>query len=75
MNNGAINPCKTKSQMADEYGVCVKTFSKMLKRNNINIIRRIITPKEQELVYNRLGVPKNSQKFPKMPINDKDRCL
>jgi hypothetical protein len=57
---------KTKKQMAGEYGVCSKTFVEMLKRNNISIERRLITPKEQELIYTVLGIPQNSHKFPKM---------
>jgi len=60
------NSVKTKKQMAEEYGVCSKTFNEMLRRNKISIERRLITPKEQEAIYSVLGIPKNSHKFPKM---------
>jgi len=49
--------CKTKAQMAEEYGVCLKTFSKLLKEHGIIIKRHIITPKEQEKIYSALGPP------------------
>jgi len=46
--------------MAEEYGVCTKTFNKWLRANNINIDRGLITPKEREIIYSELGFPKNS---------------
>jgi len=52
------NRCKTKKQMAEEFGVCTKTFKKMLERNEIAIARRLITPKEQNQIYRKLGKPK-----------------
>jgi hypothetical protein len=48
---------KTKQQMADEYGICRKTFIKMLKKRNIQLERVLISPKEQILIYNELGDP------------------
>jgi|GEM_PF-3610597 len=49
--------CKTKARMAEEYGVCLKTFSKLLTEHGIFIKRHIITPKEQEKIYSALGPP------------------
>jgi hypothetical protein len=57
------NFAKTKQQLAEEYGVCSKTFNKWLKKYDIEIDRGLITPKDQEMIYSKLGVPKNSQKF------------
>ena len=54
---------KTKQQLADEYGVCSKTFNKWLKKHNIEVDRGLITPKEQKIIYSILGVPKSSQEF------------
>jgi len=51
---------KTKQQIADEYGVCWKTFDKWLKKHKIKIDRGLITPKDQEEIYTKLGNPKNS---------------
>jgi hypothetical protein len=59
----------SKGQMAQEYGVCLKTFNRMLMRNNIHIERRLITPKEQRIIYTSLGVPQNSGDYPIMPKN------
>ena len=51
---------KTKQQIAEEYGVCTKTFNKWLKKYSIEIDRGLINPKEQEVIYLKLGIPKNS---------------
>ena len=51
---------KTKQQLADEYGVCSKTFNKWLKKHNVEVDCGLITPKEQEIIYSKLGVPKHS---------------
>lgn len=49
---------KTMQQMADEYGVCRKTFSKLLQKKQIILGRGLIYPKDQENIYNELGIPK-----------------
>ena len=51
---------KTKQQLADEYGVCLKTFNKWLKKHGVEIDRGLITPREQEIIHSILGVPKHS---------------
>jgi hypothetical protein len=43
--------------MADEYGVCRKTFNKLLVKKNIKIGRGVIPPRDQVIIYNKLGVP------------------
>jgi hypothetical protein len=55
------NVAKTKQQIADEYGICWKTLDKWLKKNEINIDRGLITPKDQEIIYTKLGFPKYSK--------------
>lgn len=55
---------KTKQQMADEYGVCRKTFSKRLQKMHIILGRGLIYPKDQENIYNELGMPKGIERFP-----------
>jgi hypothetical protein len=49
---------KTIQQLADEYGVCRKTFSRLLKKKQIKLDRGLIFPKDQENIYNQLGMPK-----------------
>lgn len=53
-NNGGV---KTRQQMAEEYGVCRKTFNKLLLKKNVKLGRGVIPPKDQILIYNKLGVP------------------
>jgi len=57
MNNFSA---KTKQQLADEYGVCIKTFNKWLKEEKIILKRGLIKPSNQEVIYERFGIPKNS---------------
>ena len=54
------NNAKTRYEIAEEYGVCTKTFNKWLIKNKINIGPGLITPKEQEIIYSKLCFPKNS---------------
>ena len=58
---------KTKQQMADEYGICRKTLNKLLLRHGIKIDRGLILPRDQQLIYEKLGVPGNNTRFPKTP--------
>lgn len=55
---------KTKQQMADEYGVCRKTFNKLLQKKQIRLDRGLIFPKDQINIYSKLGPPKGIEKFP-----------
>jgi len=54
------NKAKTKTQMANEYGVCLKTFNRWLKRENILLPKGLICPKDQQVIYELLGCPKMS---------------
>lgn len=55
---------KTKQQMADEYGVCRKTFNKLLQKKQIRLDRGLIFPKDQINIYSELGPPNGIEKFP-----------
>jgi hypothetical protein len=55
---------KTKQQMADEYGVCRKTFNRLLEKKQIRIERGLISPKDQVNIYNELGIPNCILQFP-----------
>jgi hypothetical protein len=63
-NNGGV---KTKQQMADEYGVCRKTFIKLLQKKNIILDNGLIYPKDQSIIYNELGRPEIQNKFSIIP--------
>jgi len=51
---------KTRQQIANEYGICTKTFNKWLKEAKFNLKRGLINPRSQELIYKKFGLPKNS---------------
>ncbi len=55
---------KTRKQIADEYGISPKILSRWLKKQNIKLTTGLITPKEQENIYNIFGKPKNVPKSP-----------
>jgi transposase-like protein len=55
-----LKNAKTRQELAAEYGVCSKTFNKWLKKYWIEMDRGLINPKEQEIIYSKLGIPKNS---------------
>jgi hypothetical protein len=58
---------KTKQQMADEYGVCRKTFNRLLLKKRIKLERGLISPKDQMWIYDKLGIPNSTQKFTSVP--------
>jgi hypothetical protein len=51
----SINKAKTKQQIAEEYGICIRTLNKWLLERNIIIKRGLISPKEQEIINTKLG--------------------
>lgn len=51
---------KSKKEIADEYGICIKTLSKWLRTKNLLLKRGLIDPKTQILIYKNFGDPKNS---------------
>lgn len=58
--NVLIRCAKSRQQVADEYGICIKTLNKWLRNESIVIKRGLITPKQLELIYEKLGIPKIS---------------
>jgi hypothetical protein len=52
---------KTRQQMANEYGICVKTFVKKLTEVGISLPEReLISLVLQKEIYEKLGNPANS---------------
>ncbi|MFN0013554.1 MAG: hypothetical protein ACKVU2_03320 [Saprospiraceae bacterium] len=62
-----INKCKTRVEIATEYGVDRKTLAKMLKRNQIELPRGLLPPEWVEKVYAALGTPDTSAPPPLGP--------
>jgi hypothetical protein len=58
---------KTKQQMADEYGVCRKTFNKLLLKRNIRLGSGLISPRDQLSIYQELGLPDSIRNFLQFP--------
>jgi len=52
---------KTRQEIADEYGISTKTFSRWLKKENIVLSSGLLTPKEQKIIYETLGKPENNK--------------
>lgn len=57
MNN---QPVKTREQIATEYGISRRTLYNWLKKEGIELKRRLIMPKEQKRIYATLGFPPNA---------------
>ncbi|MFD2035021.1 hypothetical protein ACFSKL_09475 [Belliella marina] len=49
--------CKTRTEIAREYGVDRKTLRYMLKKAGIELSSGLVTPMEQSEIYKKLGVP------------------
>lgn len=54
---------KTRQQVAEEYGISVKTLNRRLEKANINVEPGIIFPKTLEIIYSSFGVPKSPIKY------------
>ncbi|REG81503.1 hypothetical protein [Algoriphagus antarcticus] len=48
---------KTRQQVADEYGVSAKTLSRWIKSRNLSIENGLLTPVNQKIIYEALGLP------------------
>ncbi|MEZ5042475.1 MAG: hypothetical protein R2828_21420 [Saprospiraceae bacterium] len=49
---------KTRGEIAEEYGICTKTLTRWLKKEEIQLPNRLVSPKAQALIYERFGNPK-----------------
>jgi hypothetical protein len=49
--------CKTRQQIADQYGFSRQTLWRKLRRHGIELPPGLICPKWQKLIYNTLGYP------------------
>lgn len=55
------NIMKTRLEMAAEFQLDVKTFSNILKKKEIRLMRGLICPADQLLIYRVLGKPDMSE--------------
>lgn len=49
---------KTRQQVAEEYGICVKTLIRQLEFARVILPPGVIFPKTLNLIYDTLGHPK-----------------
>jgi hypothetical protein len=47
---------KTRQEIANEIGICVKTLNSKLQQNNVQLAKGLITPKNQEIIYSLFGI-------------------
>ncbi len=52
-----MQKAKTRAEIANEYGIHRNTFRTWLKTAGIKLSNRLITPKEQALIYSYFGYP------------------
>ena len=48
---------KTRQEVADEYGICVKTLLSRLEEAGIILDPGLIFPKTLKIIYDTLGIP------------------
>lgn len=58
---------KTRQQIALEYGICTKTLKKWIDNADITLNGGLITPTQQFKIYQKFGIPRNSNLFQKIP--------
>ncbi len=56
----------TRKQIADSYGICIRTFNKRLKENGFILKNGLISPKDQEAISSLLGPPPNNFSYKNM---------
>lgn len=54
--------CKTRQQMAEEYGISRRTLYRLLKRYKIRLPSGVLPPEAVHRVYQALGVPEQKDK-------------
>ncbi|WP_192348904.1 hypothetical protein [Algoriphagus sp. Y33] len=52
-----VQKAKTRQQIANEYGISAKTLSRWIKNRNLPIDNGLLTPIEQKIIYEALGLP------------------
>ena len=47
---------KTRQEIANEIMICPKTLNKKLQQNNVQLTKGLISPKEQQIIYDLFGI-------------------
>lgn len=46
---------KSRQEIAQEFGISAKTLSRWLLKENLEIPRGLISPKDQQVIYEKFG--------------------
>jgi hypothetical protein len=57
MNNSYSLTLKTRLQIANEYGVHVRTLSRWILKHDLIIPEGLLTPRYQKIIYEKIGYP------------------
>lgn len=49
--------CKSREELAQEYGFSVKTLKRRFEKHNIKISSGLICPNDLRTIYSKLGLP------------------
>jgi DNA invertase Pin-like site-specific DNA recombinase len=52
-----VSIVKTRAQIADEYGISVRTLYRWLKKHHIEVPSGVLKPVHQILIYQAFGAP------------------
>jgi len=55
------NPTKTRTQIADEYGIHRNTLCRLLKKKGITLPQGLLYPQDVKRIYEALGHPQDKQ--------------
>ncbi len=59
-----LSKTKTRRQIAQEYGITPRTLRRWLKNHEIELPRRLISPQDQLLIYEKFGYPEVEVNLP-----------
>ncbi len=52
---------KTRQELANEYGICVRTLRRWITEAGLHIPRGSITPNHLKQIYDKIGKPANRE--------------
>ena len=52
---------KTRKEIAEEYGISERTLRRWIKKIDLNISSGLLSPKEQNLIYEAFGFQKSGR--------------
>jgi hypothetical protein len=50
---------KSRQEIAEEYGISTRTLSRWFQKSNLIVPNGLLSPKIQEVIYQKFGKPKN----------------